>query len=45
MIKKIEGVISVVPNPLKEDETIDLDSLNLLVERLVKYEMQMFCLG
>ncbi len=45
MIKKIEGVISVVPTPLKEDETIDLDSLNLLVERLVKYEMPMFCLG
>ena len=45
MIKKIEGVISVVPTPLKEDETIDLDSLDLLVERLVQYNMPMFCLG
>ena len=43
--RKLKGVISVVPTPLDHNENIDEDSVTLLVDRLIRNNMSLFCLG
>ena len=43
--RKLKGVISVVPTPIDANENIDENSINLLVKRLIKNNMSLFCLG
>jgi len=43
---KLEGIIAAMITPMKEDEDIDLDSLRVLVNRLISAGVHgLFCLG
>jgi 4-hydroxy-tetrahydrodipicolinate synthase len=44
-MKRLKGVVAVVPTPLNEDETPDLDGTERLIDRLASHGLPLFTLG